>query len=147
MKVILLDDIKGTGKKFDVKEISDGYAMNFLLPNKLAERATTERIKHLEELKQEQLEDGRVQADLLEKNLESLKKVQLEISEKASEKGGLFKGITPEVIVKELKSQVHIDLPVETITLAKPIKEVGDHVIDVQAGENKASFKLTVTAK
>ena len=53
MKVILLTDIKGSGRKYDVKNISDGYAMNFLLPNKLAERATPERIKKIKELKKE----------------------------------------------------------------------------------------------
>ena len=147
MKVILLDDVKGSGKKYEVKNVSDGYAMNFLLPNKLAERATPERIKNLEELKEGQFEEGRVQADLLEKNFESIRTVQLEMNEKASEKGGLFKGITPADIVKELKSQVHIDLPVETIVLEKAIKEVGDHTINVVVGENKASFKLVVTAK
>ncbi len=147
MKVILLEDIKGSGKKYEVKNVSDGYAMNFLLPNKLAERATPERIKHLEELKLEQLEEGRVKEDLLKKNLKSLNKVQLEISEKTSEKGGLFKGITSDTLVKELKKQVNINLASSAIVLEKPIKEVGDYTINVEVGENKTSFKLTIIAK
>ncbi|MEX0652261.1 MAG: 50S ribosomal protein L9 [Candidatus Paceibacterota bacterium] len=147
MKVILLDTIKGSGKKYEVKEVSDGYAMNFLLPNKLAERATPERIKKIEELKEGQFEAGRVQEELLEKDLETIHKVQLEIQEKASEKGVLFKGITPAIIVKELKSQVHIDFPVEALVLEKPIKEVGEHTVNIVVGEHKTSFKVVVTAQ
>jgi len=147
MKVILLGDIRGTGKKYDVKNVSDGYAMNFLLPNKLAERATDERIKNMEELKQGQFEKARIQADLLEKNLDSLKKVQLEIREKTTEKGSLFKGITPSVIVKELKEQVHINLPADAVVLEKPIKEIGDYTIGVVVGDSKTSFKLVVSSK
>lgn len=147
MKVILLTDVIGSGKKYDVKDISDGYAMNFLLPNKLAERATPERIKNIEEIKQEQSEEARIKEDLLEKNLASLKSVRLELVEKASEKGGLFKGVTPENIIKELKKQVHIDIPVEAIVLEKPIKEVGKHTINVVVGERKTSFKLNVSAQ
>ena len=147
MKVILLSDVIGSGKKYEIKNVSDGYAMNFLIPNKLAERATQERIKKLEELKQEQSEKVRIQEDLLEKNLASLKRVRLEIVEKTSEKGGLFKSITPGIIVKELKSQVHIDIPVGTIILEKPIKEIGKYTIGVVEGEHKASFKLIVSAK
>lgn len=147
MKVILLSDVIGTGKKYEVKSVYDGYAMNFLIPNKLAERATTERIKHLNELKQEQFDEARIQEDLLKKNLVYLKRVRLEIVEKASEKGGLFKGITSETIVKELKKQVQIDIPVETIMLEKPIKEVGEYTIDAVVGEYKTSFKVAVSAK
>lgn len=147
MKVILLNNVKGSGKKYEVKEVSDGYAMNFLLPNKLAERATPERIKHVEELKLGQFEEGQVQADLLEKNLKTLSKIQLEITEKANNKGHLFKGITPEIIVGELQNQVHIELPADVIVLEKSIKEIGEHTIDVVVGESKTSFKLVITAK
>lgn len=147
MKVILLNDVRGTGKKYEVKEVSDGYAMNFLLPNKLAERATPERIKNIEELKIGQFEEEQVKADLLEKDLKTLHKVQLEMNEKASEKGSLFKGITPEAITKELKNQVHINLPASAIVLEKPIKDVGDYTINVLIGESKTTFKLVVTAK
>lgn len=147
MKIILLEDVKGSGKKHDIKEVSDGYAMNFLLPNKLAERATPERIKHIKVLKEEELEEGRAQTDLLGKNLGSLKKVRLEVSAKASEKGSLFKGITSGDIIKELKAQVHIDLNSDVVILEKPIKEVGDYTINVEAGDQKASFKLVVSAK
>lgn len=147
MKVILLNDVKGSGKKYEVKEVSDGYAMNFLLPNKLAERATPERIKNVVELKLGQFEAGQVQADLLEKNLKTLSKIQLEVTEKANEKGHLFKGITPEIIVGELKNQVHITLPAHAIVLEKPIKEAGEHTINVVVGESKTTFKLVVTAK
>ena len=147
MKVILLNDVKGSGKKYEIKNVSDGYAMNFLLPNKLAERATADRIKHIELIMEEESEGARIKEDLLINNLNSLKSVRLEMIEKASEKGGLFKGITPDAIIKELKKQVQISVPVEAIVLDKPIKEVGDHTINAVIGEHKVSFKLVVSAK
>ncbi len=147
MKVILLSDVKGSGKKHEVKDISDGYAMNFLLPNRLAERATPERIKAIEEKRKEQTKEDRIKEDLLEKTFDSLKSVHLEIEAKASDKGSLFKGITVEDIIKELKEQVHVDVPVNIISLDKAIKEVGKYTINVTMGENKTFFKLNVLAK
>ncbi len=144
MKVILLHDVKGSGKKFDIKEVSDGYAMNFLLPNKLAERATPTRVKEIEEQKKVQNEEERIQEDLLEKNLEDLKTVQLRMVQKANDKGHLFKGIAAEDIVKELKKQVHINLPVDAIELKTPIKETGEHTINVAVNDKNSSFALLV---
>lgn len=145
MKIILLNDVRGLGKKFDIKTVSDGYAMNFLLPNKLAEQAKTENIKRVEELKQEKSAEIRIQEDLLEKNLKMLKKVRLEMFEKASEKGGLFKGVNEEMLSKELKKQVHIEIPAQFIVLEKPIKEIGEHTVLVKVGDDTSSFALAIS--
>ena len=66
---------------------------------------------------------------------------------RSSEKGGLFKGITPEILVKELKKQVHIDLSADAIVLEKSIKEIGDYTINVEVGEQKTSFKVEIFSK
>ena len=145
MKVILLADVEGTGKKYDVKIVSNGYGMNFLLPNKLAERATPERIKNIDELKQRESEEIILQENLLKQNIAALKKTTLEIKEKANNKGHLFRGVTKEAILKVLKNQEHIDLSLDMILLEKPIKEVGKYSVLVKAGDKKTSFKLTVS--
>ena len=147
MKVILLSDIRGSGKKYDIKNVSDGYAMNFLLPNKLADRATAKRVKEIELMRQEMSEEKRIQNNLLEKNFDALKNVRIEMSEKANEKGSLFKGISPDILSRELKKQVHIDLPENAIMLEKPIKELGEYTVPVVVGEHKTSFMLVVSVK
>lgn len=147
MKIILLKDVKGTGKRFEVKETSDGYAMNFLLPNHLAERATPQRIKEIEQQQKEEAAEEKIQEDLLEKNLKTLKALRLEMKEKANDKGHLFKGVTASHIVKELDKQENITFPEESLDVKKPIKEVGEHTIKISAGKHSAKFKLVITAK
>jgi large subunit ribosomal protein L9 len=144
MQVILLKDIQKIGRKNEVKNVSDGYAMNFLLPNKLAEQATSKKIKNLERERQNQETEEKIHIDLLIKNIRSLNGATVEIEAKANEKGHLFKGIHKEEIVAELKKQDHIDLKPEYIQLEHPIKEIGEFDITAKVGNIKAVFKLVV---
>lgn len=147
MKVILLADVQGTGRRFDVKNVSDGYAMNFLFPKKLAELATSQKTKEIERMRQATIEEIKIKDDLLQKNLDALKDTVIEISETANEKNHLFKGITEETIVTALYTQTRIKLPVDTIALQKPIKETGEFTISVEVLGKKSSFILKVTAR
>ncbi len=144
MKVIFLKDVPRVGKKYDVKEISDGYALNFLLPKKLVEIATAKTIKDLEIRKKTIEIEREVQSDLLVKNLEEIKGKTLLIKAKADEKGHLFKGIHSKEIVEEMHKQHHADISEEFIMLEKPIKEVGDHEIHISIAGKKSSFKLII---
>jgi len=146
MKVILLKDVRNVGKKFEVKDVSDGYAFNFLIPRKLAEVSTPSAMKKLEQHKAQEAAQKKIQEDLLMKNLKGLEGVALELKESANEKGHLFKGVHKEEIITELKKQGHLDLAPEYIMLEKPIKEVGEHMIDVQVQDKKAKFKVNVVA-
>ena len=87
MKVIFLQDVPRVGKKYDIKEVNDGYAMNFLLPRKLAERATAKAVAQLEMHKKEIVVEREVQEELLMKNLEEIKNKTIVIKAKADEKG------------------------------------------------------------
>ncbi len=147
MKVILLKDVRKIGKKFEVKDVSDGYALNFLIPNKLAEISTAKSLKKLESLKSLAEADRKIQEDLLMKNLKSLEGVTLTLTESANDKGHLFKGVHKEEIIAELKKQASIDMIPEYIVLDKPIKEVGEHTIEVKVQDKTASFKLNITAQ
>lgn len=143
MKIILLQDVQNVGKKYEVKNISDGFARNFLFPRKLAEIATNETIKSFD-IKRKQTEDERkIHSDLLEKNLESINGLKISIKEKTNEKGHLFAAIHPKEIVEIIKKQSHIDISEDMIKLDKPIKEIGEHEIKVK---NK-KFLLVVSSQ
>lgn len=144
MKIILLKDVTKIGQKNTVKNVSDGYAMNFLFPNKLAEQATPQKIKALEKVKLQHDTEDKIHQDLLLKNMRSLDGARVEIQGKANEKGHLFKGIHIEEIAEELKKQDHIDLKPEYIQLEHPIKEVGEFDITAKVGDAKAVFKLII---
>lgn len=144
MKIILLKDVPKVGRKYDVKNIADGYAMNFLIPQKLAEYATPEKIKNLEMKKMQDSEEKKIQENILMKNIKALNGVSIEMKEKTNEKGHLFKGIHKEEIAKALKEQKHIDLKPEHIQLEHPIKEAGEFDITVKVDKSKVVFKLVI---
>lgn len=144
MKVIFLKDIPRVGKKHDIKEVNDGYAMNFLLPRKLAERATPKTITELELRKKEIAIKREVQEDLLMKNLEEIKNKTVVVKVKSDEKGHLFSAIHEKMLVEEMKRQNHADISEEFIVLQKPIKETGEFDIPVEIKGKRSSFKLIV---
>lgn len=144
MKVILLKDIAKIGKKYDVKDVSDGYAMNFLLKQGGAKIATPAALKNLEELKKLSELERKVQADLLEKTLHELEGKVVEIKAKANEKGHLFAGIHKEDLPAYILKSLNINLDPHFIELAKPIKEIGDHQIFIKVNDKKAEVKVSV---
>lgn len=147
MKVIFLQDVIRVGKRHDIKEVNDGYALNFLLPRKLAERATAPAIAELEKRKQKVTIEREVQEDLLMKNLEEIKEKTITISGKANNKGHLFQAIHTKEIVEAMHAQHHADINEEFIVLEKPIKEVGEFEIPIKIKNKKSSFKLIVNSK
>lgn len=144
MKVIFLNDVQRVGKKHDVKEISDGYAMNFLLPRKLAVLATPKAVTELELRKKEISIEREVQENLLLKNLEAIKGQVIKMKGRANDKGHLFSAIHLKEIVEAMKAQNHADIDEEFIVLQKPIKEVGEFEIPISIKGKKSSFKLIV---
>lgn len=147
MKVILQKDVPKVGKKFEVKDVADGYARNSLIPNGLAILATPEAERRLNEMKKQLAAEQKVQHDLLTKNLKALSETRLTISAKTNDKGHLFSGIHKEQLVAELHNQAHIEISADMIQLAKPIKETGEHKIKVGAGENTATFVLEIVGE
>ena len=147
MRVIFLKDVSRVGKRHAIKEVNDGYAMNFLFPRKLAEPATPKAVAELELRKKEIMIEKEVQEDLLIKNLEEIKGKTLNLSAKADEKGHLFSGIHSKELVEEMKRQHHADISVKFIILEKPIKEVGEFEIPIEIKGKKSSFKLVIEAQ
>jgi large subunit ribosomal protein L9 len=146
MKVILLQDVRGVGRKFDVKDVADGYARNALIPQGKAEVATPDALKKVEAHKAQQAAESKVQEELLEKNLSQLADHELHIKEKVNEKGHLFAAIHAEEIARRLEAESHISVNPEMIVLEKPIKETGEHLLPITAGNKKATLKVVVEA-
>ncbi len=144
MKIILLKDVPKVGKKYETKEVPDGYGRNFLLKRGLAEVATAGAIKRVEEIKKTAAVEKKIQEDLLMKNLEDLNGITITLKEKANEEGHLFAGIHKEEIISEIKKETRLDIIPEYIDLDKPIKKIGEFDIGISVNGKKAKFKLIV---
>ena len=133
MKVIFLEDVKGKGKKGELKDVSDGYARNFLLPKKLAKEATTDNLntfKLQEKAKAAQIAREKAEAQENAKKLESM---QVKVVAKAGANGRLFGAVTNKEISDELKKQFGLDVPKQKIVV-DPIKSFGAYEAKAKLG-------------
>ncbi|MCF6410730.1 50S ribosomal protein L9 [Pseudalkalibacillus salsuginis] len=124
MKVIFIKDVKGKGKQGEVKNVSEGYARNYLFPNNLAKEANKGNLKTLEKKKEsekKQAEEERLEAVKLKDELE---KLTIELSTKAGEGGRLFGSITSKQIAAELKGKGY-KVDKRKIELSDPIRSLG----------------------
>ncbi len=147
MKIVLLKDVKGLGKRHDVETVADGFAINALIPQGLAETATTAVLNRVLQTKKREETDRNIQEDLLSKNLKSLAGAVVEVALPANEKGHLFAGLHTAEIATLIKGQTRMDALPEFIKLEKPIKETGEHKIEVSVHDKSATFILKVKAK
>lgn len=146
MKVIFLEDVKGKGKKGELKDVSDGYARNFLLPKKLAaiaDAAVMNDIKNKEAAKAHKIEVEKKEARDLAEKLQSLT-VKLKIQGGAD--GRVYGSVTTKDIAEALKAQHAIDVDKRKIVLDAPIKNYGAYTLDVKLyPEISGKINLVVT--
>lgn len=135
MKVILLDNIKGVGKKDEIINASDGYARNFLFPKKLAVEANNENMSKLKNKKQSEQYKKDVNKENAEKVAKKLDDIILTIKVKAGENGKIFGGVTSKEISEELKKQYKIDIDKKKIVLNENIKNLGSFDISMKLFE------------
>ena len=131
MKVILLEDVKKIGKRFDVKEVSDGYARNFLFPNGLADAATPSALKELEKKKAEMEKEDHELIKRLEEISRLIKDRALEFPVKAGENGEVFGSVNKEMILRGLRDSGLLRSERAEIKLERPLKELGVHNVEV----------------
>jgi large subunit ribosomal protein L9 len=131
MKVIFLDDVRNVAKKYDIKEVSDGYARNFLFPNKLAENATPEAIKKLESMKAAHEKEDKEAHAHLEALARKIGKTKIKFELKADKSGALFGAVNKETILKAMREHKLIGAERIDIDLKYPIKELGEHVVPI----------------
>jgi len=140
MKIIFLKDVKNVGRRGEIKEVSDGYAKNFLLPQGIAELATKETIKNIN-IERATAEKGIIEKQKKIKQIED--EIKLEFRLKTGKKGEVYGSVTKEEIKQSLK---RMNLSVIEIILHKPLKKIGEHTIDISLGRDTTG-KMHISIK
>lgn len=135
MKVILLSDIKGVGKKDQIINANDGYARNYLFPKKLAVEATAGNLGNLKAKQESNQFRKDMQKDEAINLANKLKELTLQIKVKAGENGKIFGGVTAKEIAENLKSQHNIEVDKKKINLTETIKVIGTRTVDIKLYE------------
>lgn len=145
MKVILLEDVKGTGKKDEMVDVKQGFAENFLIPNKKAVLANKENIEKLK-IKKENLEAKRKKTKENSKNIANiLKDKVVEIKVKAGEDGKLFGTVTNKDIEEKLLEDFNIKIDRKRIKIQEKIKLKGEYKVDIKLEEGiETTIKVLV---
>ncbi len=144
MRIILLKDIKNLGKKYEIKEVSDGYGRNFLLKQKLAKVATEKDVAMANRKKEEEARKKEEELKEVEKMAKKIDGKEIKIKMKIGEKGQLFESITAIKIAEKMKDE-GLNIEKENINLEEPIKELGEFVIKLDFAKNvSAKIKLII---
>jgi len=146
MVVILLKDVKGTGKAGEVVKVSDGYARNMLLPKGLAKEATEGNVRNLEKQKAIAEEKRAEQKAAAKVQAEKMSEITVVIKTKGGDNGKLFGSITSKDIADALEKQEGIKIDKKKIELASPIKQTGETEVTVKLfPEVSTVLKVSVT--
>ncbi|MDE2102526.1 MAG: 50S ribosomal protein L9 [Patescibacteria group bacterium] len=147
MQVVLLKDVKGVGKKNDIKNVADGYAKNFLFPKGLAKEASKGALNEVQSLLQASqsrtAEYERIVREIGERT--RAKPIQLHI--KAGDRGEVFGSVTKTQIMDKLESEIKLDKRISAeadVKLEKPIRELGQHRIPFRIGQVKGEMEIEV---
>ena len=146
MKVILLKDVKGTGKKGEVKEVSDGYARNFLLPKKMAVVADQTNVKELNEKNKSKEIKAQKEYEAAVELGKQMEEMAITIYSKAGEGGRLFGSITSKDIAEQIKKQHDIEVDKRKISLDEPIRVLGSRFVEVKIHQ-KVTTKIRVDVR
>ena len=148
MKVIFNTDVRGQGKKGEMKEVSDGYARNYLMPRGLASPATADAVNALklkDKAKAAQMAKEKAAA---EENAKRLSGVVVQISARAGQGGRLFGAVTSQEIAEALREQHGIEIEKNKIVQAEPIKQFGSYEVKAKLGyEVSGTINVLVTEK
>lgn len=147
MKVILLQDVNKIGKKYEVKNVSDGYARNLLIPKGLAKPATKEALEWLDiqkEISRKKSEDDLKKAEGLASSIDGM---ELMVPVKVGDEGQLFESVNTMKISEKLK-ELGFDIKKSQIILENPIKDQGEFPAKVRFDHNlEVEIKVIVTEK
>ena len=147
MKVILLQDVDGLGKKYEIKEVKNGHARNFLLPQKQAKAATKEALKWLADQKEvieKEAEEDLKKAQELASKLDGF---ELNILVKVGDEGQLFESINSQKIIEKLKEN-GFEVKKSQVKLEEPIKDVGEFPVNISLDHNlEAEIKVIIAAE
>ena len=132
MKVILLADVKGQGKKNDVIEVSDGYGKNFLIPRKLAKPADAQSLNDVKVKEAARLYRIETEKKAAREMAEQLKSILVKVPASSGADGRLYGSVTSKDVVERLKADHGIDIDKRKLVLSDPIKAYGKYEIEVK---------------
>jgi large subunit ribosomal protein L9 len=147
MKVVLTKDVRDMGRAGAVVEVSDGHAVNFLIPRKMAILATPMAVQQADKHKKQAEEMRAVDLQILAQNFASLAEARVVLTMKANEQGHLYESVSAKEIVDAVKASTNLDIEKDMLKLEKPIKEVGTFEIPLSSGELFGKFTLVVEAE
>lgn len=141
MKIVLLKDIHGIGKKYDAVTVADGFALNNLIPKKFAEYANDSVVLKYTKLKEAEGENRKMKEEEVLKNLDTITSKVYEIKAKANEQGHLFAALHKEQLADALNIDTHF------IDMSNVIKELGEHEVTIKVQDKTAVAKVSVVAE
>ncbi len=143
MKVVLLENVDKLGSAGEVKNVSDGFARNYLIPKRLAQPATQQALKKVEKQLEDRLKKNEEELKENQKIADQINKKELTIIRKAKE-GKLFGSVSEEDIAKALKKE-NVNISKENVSLENPIKEVGEYKVKINLEHNiEATLRIFV---
>ena len=143
MKVIFLKDVKGVGRRDEMKEVADGYAMNALIPKGLAVQATANTMAALEARKKKETTAQQAADAQYVIALEKLAGARIVVVARANEKGHLYAELLPEAVIAAIEKEYGVALPAASLSLPH-IKTVGEYETEVRLGEHRAHLTAVV---
>jgi len=147
MKVILLQDVAKIGRRFDVVEVPSGYGMNKLIPQGMAKPATPENVKAIQAQSEKNAAARAAGDEAFEAVLAAVKDSALEIAVEANEEGGMFQALKAEMVMEAVKEMTGKEITESQVVIKTPIKEVGEHTIELASGTVAANVSVKVVAK
>lgn len=147
MKVIFLQDVKGQGKSGDIKEVSDGYARNFLIPKGWAVEATKTRLKEIQESQEKQRKTQEREKTEAAKLQQILDGQSITIKARTGSSDKLFGAVTAKEIAETIQQRFKVNIDRKKIELTEPIKHVGEFPVKIKIYPSiQAEIKVIVTA-
>ena len=148
MKVLLLEDVKGQGKKGEIVKVSDGYAKNYLIPRKLAKEATDSVLRELQAKEDSRLHKIAVEREAAKALADRIEALTVVIRQQSGAGGKFYGSVTAKEVSDELKKQHGIEIDKRMIRLAEPIKTYGKYELDVKYYQDvTGKLNLIVTEK
>lgn len=144
MKIVLLKDVPGVGQKGSVKEVSDGYAMNNLIPNKSAVMATAQKLEEIKREKEKGVTLQEKKESIWAEQKRLLKGSQVTVRVDANQQGQLYRQLPGAVVASRISKELGVSVPDESITFKEPIKSLGRCEALVQLGKERVPVVVFV---
>lgn len=147
MKVILLQDVKGSGKKGELAEVSDGYARNFLLPRKLAKEANAQAMNELKNAEEAKAFRAKTDLENAQKVKQTIEGKSVKLTATAGQGGKLFGSVTAKEIAEAIKKQFGVDVDKRKVELPGDIKAFGTYECEVKLHQSVTAKVFAVVGE